>query len=682
MPRNVSGTYSLPLPPVVPNTVIQAAWANTTTDDIAQGITDSLDRNGRGGMIAPFRLVDGTVLQPAFAFASETGTGIYKASAGIMGVAVMGVQVAQWSSSAYNVLTDFGVTGNVAITGDLSFLGNLILTGDVAVDGNLGLTGTISVSGGLASLDDISVDENFDGAAGFFATNISTGVHSYAVFRANNNVGHAVGLAAIGTANTDWPANSDTGILFSDHAQGISLAASAASSMIRFYTAGFTEKMRLTAAGSLGIGGAAFGAPWEKLNLYDGNITITNAFPGAGNTPANRYILFNAQNSFGGTPIGNAGLGVQFTRVSGDTDYGSDLLFFAAADNSALEYMRITRLGNVGIGTAGATVDSTLHVKRSSASSVVLVEAGAGTAGVAMKANTAAGNSAQLSFASNSANLFALGAGSVGSIGVADFGLYSYANARNIFAVTASNGFFGINNNAPSTMLQVDSATSGVSGLRVAVAGASNQGQITIGNCLMQGGDDYVGFNWVRSVTTLMHLDANSGNLSIGMGATSGSVRLHAVAPGAGARCRMQSSDSGGVTIDFLADGNTSGQMGTSSSHPITFYTAFAVRLSLGAGTFAPVHHVYNNVYYTAANDPGPTVADIPLGGIIMGRASGAFTGCTFGSVVTFSGSQFVSVPGLGGGAAQNITTGQWRFCGHDTNASNLDVSLWMKIAY
>ena len=104
MPRNVSGTYSLPLPPVVPNTVIQSAWANTTTDDIAQGITDSLDRNGRGGMIAPFRLVDGTVLQPAFAFASETGTGLYKASAGVMGVSVMGVQVAQWSGTAYSVL--------------------------------------------------------------------------------------------------------------------------------------------------------------------------------------------------------------------------------------------------------------------------------------------------------------------------------------------------------------------------------------------------------------------------------------------------------------------------------------------------------------------------------------------------------------------------------------------------
>jgi len=72
MPRNVSGTYSLPLPPVVANTVIQSAWANTTTDDIAQGITDSLDRNGRGGMIAPFRLVDGSVLQPAFAFSSES----------------------------------------------------------------------------------------------------------------------------------------------------------------------------------------------------------------------------------------------------------------------------------------------------------------------------------------------------------------------------------------------------------------------------------------------------------------------------------------------------------------------------------------------------------------------------------------------------------------------------------
>jgi hypothetical protein len=77
MPRNVSGTYSLPLPPVVPNTTIATTWANPTLDDIAAALTDSLSRSGNGGMSAPFLLVDGTEAAPALAFSSSPGSGIW-----------------------------------------------------------------------------------------------------------------------------------------------------------------------------------------------------------------------------------------------------------------------------------------------------------------------------------------------------------------------------------------------------------------------------------------------------------------------------------------------------------------------------------------------------------------------------------------------------------------------------
>lgn len=77
MPRNVSGTYSLPLPPVVPNTTIATTWANPTLDDIAAAITDSLSRSGNGGMSAPFLLVDGTEAAPALAFSSSPGSGMW-----------------------------------------------------------------------------------------------------------------------------------------------------------------------------------------------------------------------------------------------------------------------------------------------------------------------------------------------------------------------------------------------------------------------------------------------------------------------------------------------------------------------------------------------------------------------------------------------------------------------------
>lgn len=46
MPRNGSGTYTLPLSAVVPDTTILASWANTTMDDIALALTNSLAKNG------------------------------------------------------------------------------------------------------------------------------------------------------------------------------------------------------------------------------------------------------------------------------------------------------------------------------------------------------------------------------------------------------------------------------------------------------------------------------------------------------------------------------------------------------------------------------------------------------------------------------------------------------------
>ncbi|RPJ58017.1 MAG: hypothetical protein EHM24_28995, partial [Acidobacteria bacterium] len=100
MPRSVSGNYTLPLPPVAANTVIQAAWANTSLDDIAQGITDSLDRYGRGGLVAPFRFIDGSEALPAWAFSSETGTGMWRdPGGGILAISILGSKVAQWSAA-------------------------------------------------------------------------------------------------------------------------------------------------------------------------------------------------------------------------------------------------------------------------------------------------------------------------------------------------------------------------------------------------------------------------------------------------------------------------------------------------------------------------------------------------------------------------------------------------------
>ena len=85
MPRNGAGVYSLPPSnPVVPNTTIATTWANPTLSDIAQALTDSLDRNGLGGMLASFRISDGTINAPGLAFTNELGLGLWRSGAGAM----------------------------------------------------------------------------------------------------------------------------------------------------------------------------------------------------------------------------------------------------------------------------------------------------------------------------------------------------------------------------------------------------------------------------------------------------------------------------------------------------------------------------------------------------------------------------------------------------------------------
>ena len=65
MPRNPQGVYTLPPGnPVVPGTVIEAAWANTTMPDLGDAITGSLPRDGSAPMTAPLILPDQTSNPP------------------------------------------------------------------------------------------------------------------------------------------------------------------------------------------------------------------------------------------------------------------------------------------------------------------------------------------------------------------------------------------------------------------------------------------------------------------------------------------------------------------------------------------------------------------------------------------------------------------------------------------
>lgn len=101
MPRDTDGNFTLPAGnPVVADTLISSDTHNTTQADVAQGITDSLDRNGRGGMEAPLPFVDGTVTAPGMTFTNERNTGFYRAAPGTIIVAALGNTLIRFSPSA------------------------------------------------------------------------------------------------------------------------------------------------------------------------------------------------------------------------------------------------------------------------------------------------------------------------------------------------------------------------------------------------------------------------------------------------------------------------------------------------------------------------------------------------------------------------------------------------------
>ena len=50
MSRNGSGTYTLPANPVVTGTTITSSWANTTMQNIADGLTQSVSADGQTPM--------------------------------------------------------------------------------------------------------------------------------------------------------------------------------------------------------------------------------------------------------------------------------------------------------------------------------------------------------------------------------------------------------------------------------------------------------------------------------------------------------------------------------------------------------------------------------------------------------------------------------------------------------
>jgi hypothetical protein len=113
--RNISGVYSLPAGnPVVTGTKITTTWANSTLGDLGTELTNSLSRDGYGGMRQPLQCTDGNAGGPSITFGNETTTGFYRIGASDVGLSVGGTK--RWEHTAAGQIE----TGWVQVAGTVT----------------------------------------------------------------------------------------------------------------------------------------------------------------------------------------------------------------------------------------------------------------------------------------------------------------------------------------------------------------------------------------------------------------------------------------------------------------------------------------------------------------------------------------------------------------------------------
>lgn len=332
MPRNASGTYTLPSGnPVVSGNIIEASWANNTLNDLATEMTNSLSRTGAGGMTGALRLADGTASVPALAWGAETGTGFYRAGASDTRFVVSTNLVQKWTAAGTEV------TGNLSATGTLS-------------------AGALSISGATTFTSDLTV-----GAGGTGNTDAIVYING-----GSDTSGEAI-LALRRNSVSEFLLTAADSLL---ELRGVS------NKPLAFRT-NDTEWMRLGTTGLVGIGGTA---STYKLEVISGDASFngvrvgrgagavaTNTSVGASALAANTTGLQNV--ATGASALSSNTTGQQSTAVgfealksnttgSNHTAFGSVALTAntTGTDNTAYGFRALTSnttgIVNVAIGNA------------------------------------------------------------------------------------------------------------------------------------------------------------------------------------------------------------------------------------------------------------------------------------------------------------------------------------------
>jgi microcystin-dependent protein len=105
MPRNGSGTYTLPNSAFVTLTTISSSAVNGNINDIGTALTQSVATTGVSTLIGTLPGFAGTISAPGYTFTNDKTSGWYRDSANTWGYSSSGVEVAKLSSAGVTMVS-------------------------------------------------------------------------------------------------------------------------------------------------------------------------------------------------------------------------------------------------------------------------------------------------------------------------------------------------------------------------------------------------------------------------------------------------------------------------------------------------------------------------------------------------------------------------------------------------
>jgi hypothetical protein len=358
--------------------------------DIANSITDSLDRNGRGSMLAPFKNVDGTLALPGITFGNEPSTGIARLNTSEMTFITAATARFKVTTAGVQVIGSIIGGGNMTGIVDLTTTGSTILGDSQGDIFNVGAGGII---------------KDANGNTGFNVTPTNFG--GYTTVEAKGKSGGAGGVfkttSSTGTVSGEW---------FSLDSNGINFG-SATNHPILFNING-VNKATLDTSGRLYIGTAA---GVRQLNIGSVNVDmVLKSTVASGGAGTSTYYFGNSA-----------------TDSIGYLSYDHSTNFLSFGVNGA-ERARFDSSGNLGVGSVPLFTSAgrgTLTVNGSASSVLGLGVGGVGVGSIYADAGTSSWSHStgtlQLA-AAGSTRMFIDTAGNVG-IGVTPTGILDVATS-------------------------------------------------------------------------------------------------------------------------------------------------------------------------------------------------------------------------------------------------------------